>query len=74
MTPRLQEAEKSKTAAVILELAERANLPLADHVARFALLEARKVLNNPSIAADTLIVSRDGRIIGRARALANGEF
>ena len=62
----VQEAEKSKTAAVILELAERANLPLADRVARFALREARKVLNDPGIAADTLIVSRDGRIIGRA--------
>jgi cobalt-precorrin-5B (C1)-methyltransferase len=62
----VQEAGKSKTAAVILDLAERANLPLADHVARFALAQIRKVLNDPAIAADTLIVSRDGRIIGRA--------
>ncbi len=64
----VQAAEKAKTAQEILGLAERACIPLSDRVADFALREVGKVLNNRSIAADTIVVSRDGRIIGRARA------
>ena len=62
----VQAAESCKTAQEVFELAGGANIALAEHVARLALQEARKVLSNPAIAADTLIVSRDGRIIGRA--------
>ncbi len=62
----VQAAGASKTAQEILALAERANIPLAGHVARFALETVQKVLGGAAIAADTLIVTRDGRIIGRA--------
>ncbi len=64
----VQAARQAKTAQEVLALAGQAKLPLADCVARLALQEVRKVLNNPGIEADILIVSRDGRIIGRARA------
>ena len=62
----VQAALESKTAQEILLLAGRADIPLADRVARLALREVRGVLSGTAIDADTLIVSRDGRIIGRA--------
>lgn len=62
----VQAAEKAKTAAEILGLAEGANIPLPDHAAALALRQVNRVLNRDGIQADTIIVSRDGRIIGRA--------
>ena len=62
----VQAALEAKTAQEILLLAGRADIPLADRVARLALREVRGVLSGTGIDADTLIVSRDGRIIGRA--------
>ena len=62
----VQAALEAKTAQEILLLAGRADIPLADLVARLALREVRGVLSGAGIEADALIVSRDGRIIGRA--------
>ena len=64
----VQAALAAKTAQEILLLAGRADIPLADCVARLALREVRGVLGGAGIEADTLIVSRDGAIIGRAAA------
>ncbi len=61
-------AEKAKTAQEILELAGRAKLPLANHVAVLAREQVHRVLKNRGIDADTMIVARDGRVIGRAPA------
>ncbi len=62
----IQAAQEAKTAQEILLQAGQAKIPLADRVAAFALQEVRRVLNGAGIEADTLIVSRDGRIVGRA--------
>jgi hypothetical protein len=64
----VQAALEAKTAQEILLLAGRADIPLTDRVVRLALREVRGVLSGAGIEADTLIVSRDGRIIGRAAA------
>ena len=61
-------AEGVKTAQEILELAERAKISLANHVAVLAREQVCRLLKNRGIVADTMIVSRDGRIIGRAPA------
>ncbi len=66
--PAIEAAEKAKTAQEILELAERAKIPLANHAAMLALMQVRRVLDNRGIDADTMIVARDGRVIGRAPA------
>jgi cobalt-precorrin-5B (C1)-methyltransferase len=59
-------AANAKSASEILLLAEKAKLPLADYTAALALEAARNILQNSDIGADTMIVARDGEIIGRA--------
>ncbi len=66
--PAVRAAEKAKTAQEILDLAERDRIPLADRVAVLALQQVRRVLEDRGIDADTMVVARDGRIIGRAAA------
>ncbi len=62
----VQTAGKSKTAQEILDLAEKAKIPLANHVAVLAREQVCMILENQGIDAATLIAARDGRIVGRA--------
>jgi cobalt-precorrin-5B (C1)-methyltransferase len=62
------EAAAANTAQEILDMADRAKIPLADHIAECARQQAQKTLANTSIDADVIIVARDGRIVGRAPA------
>ena len=62
----VEAAANANTAQEILDLAERAKIPLAGHVAGLARLQAYKVLDKGGIGLDTVIVSRDGRIAGLA--------
>jgi cobalt-precorrin-5B (C1)-methyltransferase len=64
----VEEAAAANTAQEILEMAERASIPLADHVAECARQQAKKTLDNSGIDANVIIVARDGRIVGRAPA------
>jgi cobalt-precorrin-5B (C1)-methyltransferase len=64
--PVVEAAEKANTAQEVLELAEKAQIPLADCVARLAKEQARKTLGNNSIVLDIVIFARDGRPVGRA--------
>jgi len=54
----------ANTAQEVLELAGETDL--ADRVARAGLATVREVLNGAPIAADVMIISRQGRIIARA--------
>ncbi|MBI4724710.1 MAG: cobalt-precorrin-5B (C(1))-methyltransferase, partial [Rhodomicrobium sp.] len=56
----------ANTAQEILQLAEQAKMPLATYVADLAREKVQNTLNNNSIAADTVIAARDGRIVGRS--------
>jgi cobalt-precorrin-5B (C1)-methyltransferase len=59
-------AAAANTAQQILELAKQLRIPIADYVARLALEQVRKTLRSDAIAADVIVVARDGRIAGRA--------
>ena len=63
-------AAKANTAQEVLELAEQARIPLADHVAALARQHALDVLAgaSASIDADAVIVARDGHVAGRSFA------
>ncbi len=62
----VQMALEANTAQQILELAGRAEIPLANYVATLARDFARHTLNNPHVQVDTLVVARNGNIAGRA--------
>jgi cobalt-precorrin-5B (C1)-methyltransferase len=62
----VEAAAAANTAQEILEMAERAKIPLADHVAECARQQVIKTLDNTSIGADVIVAARDGRIVGRA--------
>jgi cobalt-precorrin-5B (C1)-methyltransferase len=64
----VERAAAANTAQEILEMAEQAKIPLADHVAELARQQAGKTLDNAGIDADVIIVARDGRIVGRTLA------
>ena len=59
-------ASGAKSAHEILLLAEEAKLPLANYAAELALKVVRGILHCRSIEADTMIVAKDGCVIGRA--------
>jgi cobalt-precorrin-5B (C1)-methyltransferase len=59
-------AATANTAQQILELATQARIPIADYVAKLALHQARQTLGSGTIAAEIIVVARDGRIAGRA--------
>ena len=50
----------------MLGLAQAAGLPLADAVARAASAEAQRLLGSSAVAADVLIVDRQGQIVGES--------
>ena len=50
----------------VLGLAQAAGLPLADAVARAASAEAQRLLGSSAVAADVLIVDRQGQIVGES--------
>ncbi|MGE4527813.1 MAG: cobalt-precorrin-5B (C(1))-methyltransferase, partial [Rhodospirillaceae bacterium] len=58
-------ARSANTAMQVLELADAANLPLADAVAARCLAVARQTLK-PQTAVDVLIVNREGEVVGHA--------
>ncbi|WP_337996504.1 cobalt-precorrin-5B (C(1))-methyltransferase [Oleispirillum naphthae] len=58
-------ARAANTAMQVLELADAANLPLADAVAARCLAVARQILK-PQTAVDVLIVDRSGEVVGHA--------
>ncbi len=66
----VEAAARANTAQEILQLAEQAKMPLATYVADLAREKVQNTLNNNSIAADTVIAARDGRIVGRSTSEA----
>ena len=65
--PALVEAVRRANSALEVErLARDAGLPLAAEIARAAREQGLRVLRAGAIALDTLVVDREGRVIGRA--------
>lgn len=64
-------ARNANTALHVLELARSAGLPLADLVARAALVTAARALDCPRIALDVVVVDRAGEVIGRAGSITH---
>jgi cobalt-precorrin-5B (C1)-methyltransferase len=64
--PELAEIKSCNTALEVLERATAAGLDLPQRVARAALASVKSVLRDAPVAADIVIVDRNGRIIGRA--------
>ena len=62
----LAAARAANTANEVLGLAQAAGLPLADAVARAASAEAQRLLGSSAVAADVLIVDRQGQIVGES--------
>ncbi len=66
----IEAAAKANTAQEALEIAEGGKIPLAGYIADRAQRRAFEVLDNSSIVLDVIIVSRDGRIVGRTSGCA----
>ncbi len=63
----VSQAKDANTALEILTLAQKAGLPLADHVATCALATCRKTLGKTPVALEVLISDRQGNLVGFAR-------
>lgn len=62
----LAATRKANTANEVLQMAQEANLPLAEAIAKDACKAAIAVLKNPDIKVDILIIDRAGSIIAEA--------
>ncbi|NNE22326.1 MAG: cobalt-precorrin-5B (C(1))-methyltransferase [Rhizobiales bacterium] len=56
----------ANTAKQVFDLVSAANIALADVVAQRALVAGRETLRGADVALDTLVVDRDGVVIGKA--------
>ncbi len=63
----IEGAAKANTAQELLDMAEKAEIPLANHVAGLAKQTIDATLQGSSVLAEAIIVNRNGRIVGCAR-------
>jgi cobalt-precorrin-5B (C1)-methyltransferase len=64
--PELDGVAQSNTALEVLERARAAGLDLSERVARAALVSVKAILRDAPVAADIVIVDRNGGIVGHA--------
>lgn len=58
-----EQIRSANTALETLNLAQKEQLNIAAHIANLALIEAQKIVNNPKVKVDILIVNREGKVI-----------
>lgn len=59
----LQQVKGANTALETLNLAQLEQLDIAGHIAKLALIEAQKIVNNSEVKIDILITDRQGKVI-----------
>ena len=62
----LEQAKSANTANEVLQLAQKAGLPLADVIAQQACLVVRKALRNTETQLNVLIINRQVELVGQA--------
>ena len=62
----IEQITAANTANQVLQIAQQADLPLADRIAERAQVTANEVLQNAAIEVDVVVVDRVGQIVGRS--------